>query len=202
MSYPQELWTSLPHGIRMARRCRAPFSARGAADSLSGVDDDPRPQSGRLETWIFWREIHGISIALVGDKWIFSMGYNCVFMNIDGGFSGMLVGTEMGTQWDWSTHQVTGKSAAEFAIFFGIFLRQKTLKSKDISWAQRFERLCSKVLGRYCCRRQRDRSAFKRWNCGQWNGVRDLVVEDSYFFATFPAVDSPKFRPRSMNPMG
>lgn len=61
------------------------------------------------------------------------MGYNCVFMNIDGGFSGMLVGTEMGTQWDWSTHQVTGKSAAEFAIFFGVFLRQKTLKSKDIS---------------------------------------------------------------------
>jgi hypothetical protein len=54
-------------------------------------------------------------------------------MNIDGGVSGMLVGTEMGTQWDWSTHQVTGKSAAEFAIFFGVFLRQKTLKSKDIS---------------------------------------------------------------------
>ena len=54
-------------------------------------------------------------------------------MNIDGGVSGMLVGTEMCTQWDWSTHQVIGKPAAEFAIFFGVFVGQKTLKSKDIS---------------------------------------------------------------------
>lgn len=49
-------------------------------------------------------------------------------MNIDGGVSGMLVGTDMGTQWDWSTHQVIGKPAAEFAIFFGVFVGQKNAK--------------------------------------------------------------------------
>lgn len=72
------------------------------------------------------------------------MGYNCVFMNIDGGVSGMLVGTEMGTQWDWSTHQVTGKSAAEFAIFFGVFVktRYNPRTSHELNASKDFVRRC------------------------------------------------------------